>query len=148
MEKLREAVCSKSVATHTCLDAHAVIKSMNQPILTFGGLHEQAAGKIQCASMTSGLIAPTTKLKRTNLVERLELELSMQRGLRLLFLCMALFTLVVLASVIESASASRFGLLQTYQTIFGLDDSLADIKTVEALKESLPAQILVWFLLA
>ena len=98
--------------------------------------------------MTSGLIAPTTKLKRTNLVERLELELSMQRGLRLLFLCMALFTLVVLASVIESASASRFGLLQTYQTIFGLDDSLADIKTVEALKESLPAQILVWFLLA
>lgn len=68
------------------------------------------------------------------LLERLELELSLQRGLRLLALCIMLFTLICYASVLESASPARLGLLQTYKTIFGLDDSLADIKTIEDLK--------------
>ena len=68
-------------------------------------------------------------MRRSALLERLELELELQRGLRLLLLCFCMFAAVIYASVVESQSAMRLGLLQTYKSLFHLDDSLADIKT-------------------
>lgn len=48
-----------------------------------------------------------------------------------------MFAAVIYASVIESQSPMRLGLLQTYKTLFQLDDSLADIKTTDDLFEYL-----------
>ena len=83
------------------------------------------------------MIAPPVQMKRKYLVERLQLELDLIRGLRLLGLCMALFALVCYASILESVSDARLGLMNTYKTIFNLDDSLADIKTTEGLQSYL-----------
>ena len=94
----------------------------------------EAARHIQAAAL-GRVIGSTMKLKREMLLERLELELNLQRGLRLLLLCIALFVLVVYSMVVESTSPFRLGLLQTFKTVFLLDDSLADIKTLRAFKE-------------
>ena len=94
----------------------------------------EAARHIQAAAL-GRVIGSTMKLKREMLLERLELELNLQRGLRLLLLCIALFVLVVYSMVVESTSPFRLGLLQTFKTVFLLDDSLADIKTLRAFKD-------------
>ena len=93
-----------------------------------------AACHIQAAAFNR-VIGTRTQLKREMLLERLELELNLQRGLRLLLLCIALFVLVVYSMVIESTSPYRLGLLQTFKTVFLLDDSLAHIKTLRAFKD-------------
>jgi len=88
------------------------------------GLHSQedeAARKIQIAAIPR-LIANRTALKRVALVERLELEMDLQRGLRLLLLCLALFCVVIYSSVLENESSNRIGLLQTFQRVFQLDN--------------------------
>ena len=48
-------------------------------------------------------------LKRKALLQRLELELDLQRGLRLLVLCLCMFAVVIFASVIESQASVRRG---------------------------------------
>ena len=63
---------------------------------------------------------------RQPLIERLQLELNLMRGLRLLFLCALMFGLVIYAANLELRAAQRLGLLHTYATIFALDpDDLA-----------------------
>jgi hypothetical protein len=82
-------------------------------------------------------IAGATQLKRMYLLERLQLELDLIRGLRLLALCLVLFALVCYAAVLESVSDARLGLMNTYKTVFNLDDGLADIKTADDLQSYL-----------
>jgi hypothetical protein len=95
---------------------------------------QKAAQTIQAAAINR-LVAPRIQVKRVTLLERLELELDMQRGFRLFLLCSILFILVVYAQMIEGDGLKRLGLLQTFKTIFLLDDSLADIKTLRGLKD-------------
>jgi len=72
-------------------------------------------------------------LNNAMLLERLHLELQLQRGLRLLVLCMCMFGVVILAAVQERQGPDRLGLLSTYKSLFHLDDSLAEIKTIDNL---------------
>ena len=72
-------------------------------------------------------------LNNSMLLERLHLELQLQRGLRLLVLCMCMFGVVILAAVQERQGPDRLGLLSTYKSLFHLDDSLAEIKTIDNL---------------
>ena len=99
-------------------------------------LEQEAARKIQLAALPR-LIANKTSLCRTSLLDRLELEVDLQRGLRLLLLCLALFCVVIYLNILESQSDIQLGLLNTYQKLFQLDDSLADITTASELKEFL-----------
>ncbi len=63
---------------------------------------------------------------RQPLIDRLQLELNLMRGLRLLVLCALMFGLVIYAANLELRSAQRLGLLNTYTTIFELNpDDLA-----------------------
>ena len=72
------------------------------------------------------------------LVERLQLELDLFRGLRLLFLCCLMFGLVIYAANIEKRSSQRLGLLNTYTSIFSLnEEDLYDVKTPDAFFEYL-----------
>ena len=48
-------------------------------------------------------------LKRKALLQRLQLELDLQRGLRLLVLCICMFAVVIAASVIQSQASVRLG---------------------------------------
>jgi hypothetical protein len=69
-------------------------------------------------------------LHKQPLIERLQLELNLMRGLRLLFLCALMFGLVIYAAKMELRSAQRLGLLNTFSTIFSLNaDALYEIKT-------------------
>jgi len=73
-------------------------------------------------------------LGRIPLLERIQLELKMLRGLRLLLLCACLFGVVVYADILEKRPSYWLGLLNTYTSIFDLrDESLAGIKTPDDL---------------
>ena len=50
-------------------------------------------------------------LRRNKLLERLELELQLQHGFRLLILCILMFGIVIYASLIESQAQTRLGIL-------------------------------------
>ena len=95
----------------------------------------QAASTIQSAAMRH-LIAfdshgePIPGLSRKALLGRLELEVAVKRGLVQFVLSLVLFSLIVYSAVHESTAPARLGLLQTFRSIFSLDDSLADIKTL------------------
>lgn len=52
-------------------------------------------------------------------------------------LCMCMFAVVIFAAVQEKQGSTRLGLLNTYKSLFSLDDSLADIKTINDLFEYL-----------
>eukprot|EP00961_Rhodomonas_salina_P241206 3259438-Rhodomonas_salina.1 len=71
------------------------------------------------------------KLRRWALCQRLSLEMELMRGIRMLILCAIMFSLVIYAAVIESQGPRRLGLLSSYQSLFELDDSLAQLKTPE-----------------
>ena len=90
---------------------------------------EEAAVLIQRAAFPRLIAHGEGSLKRKALLQRLELELDLQRGLRLLALCLCMFAVVIFAAVVESQASVRRGLLNTYRSLFLLDDSLADIKT-------------------
>jgi len=62
-----------------------------------------------------------TSLARLPLIERVELELALFRGLRVLFLCMFMFLLVIYAAILEGRSQQKLGLVNTYAGVFGLD---------------------------
>jgi hypothetical protein len=124
------------------LDASAMSESVAADItqfwseqpLTAENVQNMAARTIQNAAFPR-LIANRTRLKRVSLLERVTLELRLQRGFRLLGLCAMLFAFGIYASIIESQSDARIGLLKTYKSLFFLDDSLADIKTQDSLLE-------------
>ena len=62
----------------------------------------------------------------------------MLRGLRLLLLCGCIFVVVLLAANLEKRHWNRLGLLQTYSTVFALNDkSLSAIKTPDQFFEYL-----------
>ena len=98
-------------------------------------LRHEAAREIQRSAMHNGLIAPTIGLNRVVLLERLDLELQLRRGLAQLALCLILFSLVAYSSVLEKVSVQRLGMLNVYKTLFQLDDSLAEIRTIEGLRD-------------
>ena len=98
-----------------------------------GQLRQRAAMKIQAAAIRR-LICPGIQIERSMLLDRLELELHMRRGLRLFFLCIVLFVVILCAHTVEADSLKRLGLMQTFKTVFLLDDSLADIKTIHGLR--------------
>jgi hypothetical protein len=81
------------------------------------------------------LIAPDIRLLRIGLLDRLALELQLKRGLRNLLLCAVLFSLVVYSTIVEKQNAKRLGLLHVYKSVFNLDDSLADIATIDDLQD-------------
>ena len=81
------------------------------------------------------VIAPSIELQRIGLLERLDLELQLKRGLRQLLLCAMLFGLVVYSTVLEKQNPKRLGLLKVYQSVFNLDDSLASITTIDDLRD-------------
>lgn len=55
--------------------------------------------------------ADRSSMSRPALLERVKLELELLRGLRLLLLCAAVFSIVIYASSIEKRSEYRLGLL-------------------------------------
>jgi hypothetical protein len=59
---------------------------------------------------------------RQPLIDRLQLELDLMRGLRLFFFCALMFGLVIYAANLEKRSSQRLGLLNTYKSIFLLND--------------------------
>ena len=61
--------------------------------------------------MVSLKYAARSSMSRPALLERVKLELELLRGLRLLLLCAAVFSIVVYASSIEKRSEYRLGLL-------------------------------------
>ncbi len=63
------------------------------------------------------------------------METQLRRGLLSLVLSLLIFSLFVYSAIIENASPARLGLMHTFQSIFSLDDSLADIKTLEDLQD-------------
>ena len=65
------------------------------------------------------------KLKTEMLIERIELELKLQRGLRLLLLCLAMFAVVIFAAIQERQGSARLGLLNTYKSLFQVNRILA-----------------------
>ena len=71
--------------------------------LTAENVQNMAARTIQNAAFPR-LIANRTRLKRVSLLERVTLELRLQRGFRLLGLCAMLFAFGIYASIIESQS--------------------------------------------
>ena len=76
------------------------------------------------------------RIQREKLRERLNLEVVLTRGLRLLGLCLCMFIVVVYAAILEADSSGRLGLLKTYKTLFALDD-LKDMRTPEEFSEYL-----------
>ena len=56
------------------------------------------------------------------LIDRLQLELNLMRGLRLFFLCALMFGLFIHAANLEKRSSQRLSLLNTYKSIFILND--------------------------
>jgi len=87
-----------------------------------------------CLYRLSGMDAGI--LRRKPVLERLALELNMQRGLRLLFLCIFMFGIVIYASMVESQSTIRMGTLRTFRAMFDTE-GLSAINTREALAEYL-----------
>ena len=79
------------------------------------------------------LIGHNATFGKEKLIERLHLELKLMRGLRLLALCLCMFAVVIFAAVHEKQGHNRLGLLNTYKSLFQLDDSLAEIKTIDDL---------------
>jgi hypothetical protein len=71
-------------------------------------------------------------LRRQPLLERLQLELNMQRGLRLLFLCICMFAIVIYAAMVESQSTVRMGTLRMFRTRFDTQ-GMSAINTREGL---------------
>ena len=68
------------------------------------------------------------KLNRQHLLLRLELEIELQRGLRLLLLCASLFAIVIFSTIHEMQNPTRLGLRKMYAKMLQFDD-VADIKT-------------------
>ena len=98
---------------------------------------EDMAAMVLQRSALKRLLGGGIVLKNEMLLERIHLELQLQRGLRLLVLCMCMFGVVILAAVQERQGPARLGLLHTYKSLFQLDDSLAEIKTIDDLFEYL-----------
>jgi hypothetical protein len=98
---------------------------------------EDLAAMVLQRSALKRLLGGGIVLKNEMFLERIHLELQLQRGLRLLLLCMCMFAVVILAAVQERQGPARLGLLDTYKSLFQLDDSLADIQTIDGLFEYL-----------
>lgn len=96
----------------------------------------RAAALIQ-AAVIKRLVGKGVKLKREAVIDRLKLESTLGRDLRLMLLCAIQFVLVVAACLAESNTHARLGLLRTYKDIFFLDDALAGIKTLHSLQNYL-----------
>jgi hypothetical protein len=95
-------------------------------------LETRAVKKIQRLVAAKHASKQGNTLGRKPLVERLQLDLDLIRGLRLLFFCALMFGLVIYAANLEKRSAQRLGLLNTFSTIFSLNaDTLYEIKTPE-----------------
>jgi len=93
-------------------------------------LEVRAVKKIQRLVAGKHASKQRNTLGRKPLVERLQLDLDLIRGLRLLFFCALMFGLVIYAANLEKRSAQRLGLLNTFSTIFSLNaDALYEIKT-------------------
>jgi hypothetical protein len=74
------------------------------------------------------------QLKRSAVLERLKLEAHLMQDMRLLLLCLLMFTLVIASCLTERPGPQRLGLLRTFKEVFYLDDSLSEIKTLEDLQ--------------
>lgn len=88
---------------------------------------------IQGAAMKR-VIGPDISLDRKNLLTRIVMERDLRNGLLSLMTTLALFSLVVYSAILEGASPARLGLMQTFQSVLSLDDSLAEIKTLDDLQ--------------
>ena len=97
-----------------------------------GDPEDVAAMVLQRAALKK-LIGHDCIFKRDALLERLHLEIKLMRGLRLLVLCVCMFAVVIFAAIHEKQGSTRLGLLNTYKSLFQLDDSLAEIKTINDL---------------
>ena len=115
------------------------------------GDREDVAAMILQRAVIRKLIGHNATFGKEKLIERLHLELKLMRGLRLLALCLCMFAVVIFAAVHEKQGHNRLGLLNTYKSLFQLDDSLAEIKTIDDLFDYLrlvssrSRLIQVWF---
>ena len=64
------------------------------------------------------LLGGKHRFKTESLIERIQLELKLMRGLRLLALCLCMFAVVIFAAVQERQGSTRLGLLNTYSSLF------------------------------
>jgi hypothetical protein len=96
----------------------------------------RAAITIQTVALKR-LVGKGIILKREAVIDRLKLESRLQRDMRLMLLCAIQFVLVIAVCLAESNAHARLGLLRTYKDVFSLDDSLADIKTLDSLQNYL-----------
>ena len=105
--------------------------------MTTSDRENQAASKLQRFWLNK--YGDKNSLRRPALVERMQLELNLLRGLRLLLLCACMFFLVIFAANLEKRSGYRLGLLTTYKDLFGLtDENLSAITTPDALLSTCP----------
>eukprot|EP00961_Rhodomonas_salina_P292428 3932938-Rhodomonas_salina.1 len=112
----------------------AVMKHMgdNSPRTT-----SRAAARIQQAARK--LIRQRHgKLNTRGLVERMALESQLMDGLRMIFLCSALFILLVVVLYIGASSTKQFHLRETYEDMFLLNE-LDQILSVPSLQQYLVA---------
>ena len=100
------------------------------------GRQHRAAITIQTVALKR-LLGKGTILKREAVIDRLKLESRLQRDMRLMLLCAIQFVLIIAVCLAESNAHARLGLLRTYKDVFSLDDSLADIKTLDSLQNYL-----------
>jgi hypothetical protein len=100
------------------------------------GRQHRAAITIQTVALKR-LLGKGTILKREAVIDRLKLESRLQRDMRLMLLCAIQFVLIIAVCLSESNAHARLGLLRTYKDVFSLDDSLADIKTLDSLQNYL-----------
>jgi hypothetical protein len=96
----------------------------------------RAAVAIQTAAIKR-IVGNGVKLKREAVIDRLKLESTLGRDMRLMLLCAIQFVLVIALCLAESNAHARLGLLRTYKDIFFLDDALAGIKTLHSLQNYL-----------
>ena len=65
----------------------------------------------------SDLPSCTSALERKQLMDRLDLESNLQRGFRLLLLCILMFATVVYSSMLETRAPVRLGTLRVRSSV-------------------------------
>ena len=133
--KRRSSAWASALQSFVSSFARTRQKTKPAPLSREESRRHEAARLIQVAAFRRGLIAPSIHMNREALLLRLRLELNLQRALRLLAMCLILFALVVYAGVVESDPESRLGLKESFKSLFALNESLADIKTQNGLRD-------------
>lgn len=79
-------------------------------------IQQESARKIQLTALPR-LIGNRTTFSRASLLEKLVLEVDLQRGLRLLLLCVGLFCVVIYLNIFAIKNDVQLGLLSIFSEV-------------------------------